>query len=103
MKTLSVRYLSPGCGRRLRRRSAKLAANFLRQRAPFRRRLQPAFGQEQRSIPQAEAKHMVQPDGVAHDRSGEAMAIGPVGCGFMPSVSPGVAHAAGPGYGDNAR
>jgi hypothetical protein len=46
---------------------------------------------------------MVQPDGVTHDLSGEPMAIGRVGCSFMPSVSSGVAHAAGPGYGDNAR
>jgi hypothetical protein len=35
-----------------------------------------AFSQEQLAIPQADAKHMVQPHGVADNLGGEAMAVG---------------------------
>jgi hypothetical protein len=38
-----------------------------------------SFGQKQLDIPQAEAEHVVQPDGVADDLGGEAMAVMRIG------------------------
>lgn len=49
------------------------------------------------------AQHAALPEIRIRHLSGELMAVGRVGCGFMPSVSPGIVHAAGPGYGDNVR
>ena len=75
MKTSSRCHLSPGRGRRRRRRSAKLARNSCTNVAPSRRRRDAAFSQEQLNIPQAEAEHVVRPDGVADDLGGEPVAV----------------------------
>jgi hypothetical protein len=47
-------------------------------------------------IPQSEAEHMIQPDGMADGLGGESMAIVRVGCGFMLTVLPGSALATKP-------
>jgi hypothetical protein len=41
-----------------------------------------SFGQKQLDIPQAEAEHVVQPDGVADDLGGKAMAVMRIGRWF---------------------
>jgi hypothetical protein len=46
------------------------------------------FSQKQLDIPQAEAEHVIQSDGMADDLGGKAMAIVWVGRGFMPPVLP---------------
>jgi hypothetical protein len=45
---------------------------------------------------------MIQPDRMADDLGGKAMAVVRVGDGFMPSLSPASGRADRPGYRDNA-
>jgi hypothetical protein len=60
------------------------------------------LGQKQFDVPQAEAEHVIQPDCVANDLRGEAMAVAWVGGGFMPPILSVSALAAQAGYRDNA-
>ena len=89
MKTSSMCHLSPGRGRRRRRRSAKARGEFL---APASHRLvgddDTAFCQDQLDIAQTEAEHVVQPDGVADDLGREPMAVVGVGWRRHATVSP---------------
>jgi len=55
------------------------------------------FGQNQLNVPETQAEHVVQPDGMADDLGREAVAVMRVGCGFMLSVSPASASQASPG------
>ena len=80
MNTSSMCHLSPGRGRRRRRRSAKVAPNFMHQRRTvFVGDDDAALGQDQLHIAQAEAEHVVQPDGMADDLGWEPMTIVGVG------------------------
>ena len=80
MKTSSMPHLSPGRGRRRRKRSAKTHAEFL---APALYHLvgvhDATLSQEQLNVPQDEAEHVVGPDGVADDLGWEPMAVMGVG------------------------
>jgi hypothetical protein len=77
----------PRFGRRRRRLSAKLAANFL---APASHRLvgdsDTALCQDQLNVAQAEAEDVIQPDGVADDLGREPMAVVGSGGGVIPPV-----------------
>ena len=72
-------------------RSAEGLAEFL---APAPDRLigndNASLGQKQLDIPQAEAEHVVQPDGVADDLGGKAMAVMRVGRWFHAASLAGV-------------
>src|ERR1700722_14176506 len=88
MKTSSRCHLSPGLGRRRCRLSAKCSPN-LRAPAPdtLIRDNSAALRQEQFDISKAQAEHVVEPDRVADDLGGKAMAIMRVGWWFHPAQS----------------
>jgi hypothetical protein len=54
------------------------------------------LGQQELHIPQAQAEHMIQPDSMADDLGGKAMAVARVGRGFMPTLSPAASPTARP-------
>src|SRR5580704_4042982 len=61
-----------------------------------------AFSQKQLNIPEAEAEHVVQPDSVADDLGGKAMAVVRIGRGFHAASLAGLQADCQIGYRDNA-
>ena len=76
-------HLSPGRGPSTAQARSKALAEFL---APAPNGLigddAATFSQEQLDLPQAEAEHMVQPDSMADDLGGKAVAVVRVGWRF---------------------